>query len=74
MTRGAERNQADALRRIRDRGALAWCEGRGRAGGAVSRLFERMAAAKLCTRAPHNITPAGRDWLNKYEAEHPAER
>ena len=57
------RTQADALRRIKDKGPLAWCFGVGRAGGAVSRMFDRMAADCLCTRAPHDITKFGREVL-----------
>jgi hypothetical protein len=54
------RTQIHGLIRIRDRGPLAWCHGLGRAGGAVSRMFERMVAQGLCTRAPHEITSFGR--------------
>lgn len=70
--RSAERNQADALRRIRDYGSMAWCKGKGRAGGAVSRLFDRMTKEGLCTKAPHEITDAGRAWLNAFDVRNPA--
>lgn len=64
------RTQADGLARIRDRGPLAWCEHRGRAGGAISRMFDRMARDRLCTRAPHEITDFGRAVLARYEQAH----
>jgi hypothetical protein len=67
----AESNQADALRRIRDRGPMAWCEGKGRAGGAVSRLFDRMTSEGLCTRPPHQITAKGHEWLDWFDRMHP---
>lgn len=51
--------QRAALIRIRDNGPFAWCHG-GRAGGATSRMFDRMARIGLCTRAPHEITEVGR--------------
>jgi hypothetical protein len=53
------KTQIDALRRIRDHGPYAWCKGRGRAGGAVSRMFDRLADKEFCTRAPHEITAKG---------------
>ncbi len=71
MSYAADKNQADALRRIRDHGCLAWCEGKGRAGGAVSRLFDRMAKDGYCTRAPHEITKKGRAWLDEYDRNFP---
>ncbi len=52
------RQQAEALVRIRDKGPAAWCNGR-RAGGAVARMFGRMASLGLCTRAPYRITAPG---------------
>lgn len=61
--KGITKTQADGLKRIRDRGALAWCNG-GRAGGAISRMFDRMADAGLCTRAPHTITSFGIEVLD----------
>lgn len=67
-----ERTQAEALRRIRDRGSLAWCEGKGRAGGAVSRVFRRLVNDGLCTKPPYEITDAGRAWLNAFDALNPA--
>jgi len=56
--------QLDGLQRIRDQGPGAWCPGtKSRAGGAVSRMFDRMAVAGLCTPPPHTITPVGRKAL-----------
>ena len=52
--------QLEALIRIRDRGPCGWDFGIGRAGGAVSRMFDRMAEAGLCTPPPHKITKLGR--------------
>ena len=58
------RAQHDGLIRIRDKGPMAWSSGvRGRSGGAISRMFDRMAELGLCTRAPHQITEAGRQAL-----------
>lgn len=71
MSYTSDRNIADALRRIRDRGSSAWCDGKGRGGGAVSRLFDRLAAVGYCTRAPHTITKKGREWLDKYDRNFP---
>ncbi len=63
------REQIEGLRRVRDGGPYAWCKGRGRAGGAVSRMFERMADMGLVTRAPHEITEKGRVALASTERE-----
>lgn len=57
------RTQIEALIRIRDQGPLAWCKGRGRAGGAVSRMFDRMEIMGLVTSAPHRLTEHGRQVL-----------
>lgn len=57
--------QADGLRRIM-RGPECWCAG-SRAGGAVGRMFDRMALAGLCTSAPHYITSRGRKALAAYD-------
>lgn len=59
------RKQAEGLRRIRDLGPMAWCNG-GRAGGAISRMFDRMAADGLCTKAPHHITDKGREAVARF--------
>lgn len=60
--------QAEGLRRIRDRGPMAWCDGiKSRAGGATGRMFDRMAAEGLCTRAPHRITSKGRETLGRFK-------
>jgi len=55
--------EIDGLVRVRDRGSLAWCEGHRRAGGAISRMFERMVTKGLVTDAPHEITEHGRHVL-----------
>lgn len=55
--------QIDGLIRIRDRGPLAWCEWRGRAGGAVARMMDRLVAAGLLTGPPYEITKLGRTRL-----------
>lgn len=64
------RRQIDGLRRIRDRGPEAWCDG-GRAGGATSRMFDRLTALGLCTRPPHAITTFGRNVLDEIAAAQP---
>ena len=61
------RTQKDGLQRVRDRGPMAWCAGLGRAGGAVSRMFDRLEVMGLVTRAPHNITEHGRKVLEAAE-------
>ena len=61
------RAQEEALVRVRDRGPYAWCAGVGRAGGAVARLFERLADQGLVSRAPHKITKAGRALVQHIE-------
>lgn len=59
---------AQGLVRIRDRGPEAWCESmRGRPGGAVSHMFDRMVAMGLCTPPPHTITDLGRRAVQPYE-------
>lgn len=62
------RTQAAALRRIRDHGPCTWCKGLGRAGGAVSRMFDRLALLGLATVPPHEITKHGRNVLDAYDA------
>lgn len=57
--------QAEGLRRIL-RGPEYWCAG-GRAGGAIARMFDRMADDGLCTKAPHRITKPGRAALAAYD-------
>lgn len=54
------RTMADALQRVHDRGPAAWDEGRGRAGGAVSRMFDRMASFGLVSKPPYFLTEIGR--------------
>lgn len=54
------RTQADALRRVRDRGSLAWCMGKGRAGGAVARMFHRLREDGLVSGPPYVVTLYGR--------------
>ena len=51
--------QIEALKRIRDRGPSAWCDG-SRAGGATRRMFERLEEQGLVTVWPPKITPGGR--------------
>ncbi len=53
------RTQADALRRVRDHGSDAWCKGFGRAGGAVSRMFDRLRHDGLVSGPPYIVTPYG---------------
>lgn len=53
------RTQREALIRIRECGPEAWCNGR-RAGGAIARMFDRMAERGLCTPPPYTITEEGR--------------
>jgi hypothetical protein len=59
--------QARGLRRIRDMGSMAWCDGF-RAGGATARMFQNMAKRGLCTRAPFQITDLGREAVGRYFA------
>lgn len=61
--------QADALRRVRDRGSLAWAAGKGRAGGAVSRMFDRMRTDGLVKGPPYAVTEFGIRVLEAYEAK-----
>lgn len=61
-------DQAHALRRIRDLGSMAWCEGvRARSGGAVKRMFKRMVDDGLCTGPPYQITTKGRGALGRFK-------
>ena len=60
------RAQIAGMRRIRDRGSMAWCEG-GRSGGAISRMFYRLVAAGLVSGPPYKITAKGRKALAALE-------
>lgn len=61
--------QITGLCNIRDHGPDGWCRQGSRAGGALSRMFDQMAAAGYCTEAPHTITPKGRAALTIIKAE-----
>lgn len=58
---------ACAIRRVREIGPEAWCDGRGRAGGAVSRMFDRLVAAGLLKGPPYEATPFGIKALEQYD-------
>jgi len=60
--------QADALRRVRDRGSSAWAAGKGRAGGAVSRMFDRLRKDGLVFGPPYEVSPFGLRVLEAYDA------
>jgi hypothetical protein len=62
------RPQIAALRRVRDDGPNAWDAGLSRAGGAVSRMFDRLEEMALVTDAPHKITQHGRAVLAAVDA------
>jgi hypothetical protein len=63
------RNQADALRRIRDQGPDAWAiSAMSDKGAALAKMFDRMADRGLCTRFPYRIMPAGREALDRFDA------
>lgn len=66
-TIGLTRNQAEALRRVHLRGSNAWCEGHGRSGGAISRMFDRMKAIGLVTGPPYAVTELGLEVLEVYD-------
>lgn len=61
--------QADAIRRVRDRGSLAWAAGKGRAGGAVARMFGRLRTDGLVTGPPYAVTEFGNRVLDAWDAE-----
>lgn len=63
-------NRVAALIRVRDLGPGAWCDGFGRAGGAVSRMFDDMAAQGLVSRAPHFVTAKGLQAITDWEARY----
>lgn len=63
------RTQADALRRVRDRGPNAWCLGKGRAGGAVARMFDRLRHDGLVSGPPYIVTLYGRRVLAIIDAK-----
>lgn len=56
--------QAAMLRRVKDRGFTAWCVGR-RAGGATSRMADRLVAVGFLKGPPYEITDAGRAALGE---------
>lgn len=60
-------NWADALRRVHLKGPTAWASGKGRAGGAVSRMFDRMREAGLVTGPPYALTALGRVSLGAHD-------
>lgn len=64
------KQRAAALSRVYDGGPGAWCEGFGRAGGAVSRMFDDMARQGLVSRAPHVVTTKGLQALMDWNAQH----
>ena len=50
-----------ALLRIRFGGPSAWCDGtKSRAGGAISRMFNRLVARGYVTGPPYQLTAKGR--------------
>ena len=51
-------------------GSGAWDRGAGRAGGAVSRLWDRLVAAGLATPPPRKLTAAGRAALKAIPIKH----
>lgn len=53
--------QVFGLTNLRD--GRNWDYGRGRAGGAVSRMFDRMESMGLVTSIPHRLTDFGRKVL-----------
>lgn len=61
------KRQAEGLRRIRDHGPQAWDTGIGRAGGAVGRMFCRLAKLGMCSHAPYTITQYGSDVLDTFD-------
>lgn len=64
------RNWADAIRRVKDSGPYAWAKGRGRAGGAISRMFDRMKDAGFVTGPPYAPTPKGVAALAAFDKKH----
>lgn len=61
------RRQADALRRIDQLGPMAWAQGRSRAGGSVSRMFDRMKEAGLVKGPPYYTTLLGRKAVRAFD-------
>jgi len=55
--------QLDGLRRIRDHGPDGWQRHKGRAGGAVMRMFDRLEADGYVTAPPYRLTVKGRQAL-----------
>lgn len=64
MAKNLTATQVDAMRRVRDRGSLAWADGKGRAGGAVARMFDRLRDADLVDGPPYVVTEFGKRVLN----------
>lgn len=62
------RTQADAMKRVRERGSLAWAEGKGRAGGAVSRMFDHLKRCGLVIGPPYEVSAFGLRVLEAYDA------
>jgi len=69
------KTQIEAMVRIRDRGPSAWCAGKGRAGGAVSRMFDRLRDLGMVEGPPYRCTMLGLNHLTVYQArQHRNER
>lgn len=64
------RTMMEALWRVHKRGPESWDAGRGRAGGAVSRMFDRMVAAGLVSKPPYIPTPRGLQALDEWESQY----
>lgn len=60
------KRQIGGMKRIQ-RSPTDWCDG-GRAGGTVSRMFDRMYEAGLVTKPPYRLTDYGRRVLEAHEA------
>jgi hypothetical protein len=68
--RRISRNWADAIRRVKDFGPGGWDKGRGRAGGAVSRMFDRMKEAGFVTGPPYAPSVEGLAALAAFDKKH----
>lgn len=64
------RAQREGMERIRDRGPNAWAGWGSRAGGAISRMFDRLAAEGLVEGPPYKVTARGHEALKAATQAH----
>jgi hypothetical protein len=70
VTATPTRAQLLGMARIRVYGSTGWCKFQARAGGAISRMFDRMANTGWVTKPPIELTPVGNRVLDEWLLDH----